>query len=153
MKHRIQSMFRNRHHYVWCSPTFEGAALPRYAIGAGQPASSDPASIYRQLHHAVRTNDGGDKKIIDQKKVLKALAIKWLANQEISADDRNEILAMVAKSAIIDWKPLIYVIPYGAVTGRAQLVPRKQRASHEPEYVLADIVETEFHIIEPYPCP
>jgi hypothetical protein len=153
MKYRIQTMFRGRRHYIWCSPNFEAAALPRYAIGAGLPPSSDPATIYRQLHHAVRTKDQGDNKIIDQKKVLKALALKWFKDNQISADDRDEIIAMVSKSDFLDWKPLLYVIPYGAVAGRAQLVPRGKRASHEPEYILVDLADTEFQIIEPWPCP
>ena len=146
-------MFRKRQHYIWCSPTFEGAALPRYAIGASQPASSDPATIYRDLHAAVRTKDGGCQKIKDQKKVLKALAIKWFKNNEISQVDRDEILAMVSRSDVTDWKPLIYVIPFETVAKRVVLVPRTKRASHEPEYILADLAESEFHIIEPYPCP
>jgi len=59
---------------------------------------------------------------------------------------------MVSKSDFLDWKPLVYVIPYAAVAGRAQLVPRPKRASHEPEYILADLGDTEFQIIEPWPC-
>lgn len=146
-------MFRKNIHYVWCSPTFEAAALPRYAIGAGQAASSDPATIYRQLHHAVKTKDGGDAKIAGQKKVLKALALKWMKDKEISDNDRDEIVAMVAKSDISDWRPLIYVIPFVAVSARVQLVARNRRASLDPEYIIPDLAESEFHIIEPYPCP
>lgn len=132
---------------------FEGAALHRYAIGAGQPASSDPATIYRQLHQAVRTADAGDAKIASQKKVLRSLAVKWAKDRDISDVTRQEIVAMVGKAAIIDWRPLVYVIPFARVAARVQLVPRERRASHEPEYVIPDLADGEFHIIEPIPCP
>ena len=126
--------------------------MPRYAIGSDQPASSDPATIYRQLHNAVKTRDGGDAKIASQKKVLKALASKWEMDGIIDEDQRDEIVAMVSTSEIVDWRPLIFVIPYAAVAKRVRSIDRRKRASHDPEYVVPDLVEGEFHIIEPMPC-
>jgi hypothetical protein len=152
LKYRIQEEFRGLH-YVWCSPTFEAAALPRYAVGAGQPASSDPATIYRQLHHAVKTNDNGDAKIISQKKVLKALAISWFRAGAITEAEKDEIVAMVKYATISDWRPLIFVIPYATMRARTRLVPRAQRVTHEPEYIVSDLTVDEFHIVEPIPCP
>jgi hypothetical protein len=152
-KYRIQHEFGGGKHYVWCSPTFESAALPRYATGAGQPASSDPATIYRQLHTAVKTKDPGNEKITSQKKILRALALKWCREASISTNDRDEIVAMLRRSEMVDWRPLIYVIPYAVVTERAKLVPRARRTSHDPEFIVQDLCEGEFQIIEPYPCP
>jgi hypothetical protein len=152
LKFRIQQLFCGNLHYVWCSPIFEAAAAPRYAIGSGQAASSDPATIYRQLHQAVSTNDPHDAKIIQQKKILKGLAVKWFKNGSISTDQRDEIVAIVSHSAMADWRPLIYVIPYGPVAARVKSVPRSRRATHEPEYVISDLASSEFHIIEPMPC-
>jgi hypothetical protein len=126
--------------------------MPRYAIGSGQPASSDPASIYRQLHEAVRTRDKGDAKILEQKKVLKSLAVKWLKDGSISKDQRDEIVAMVSYSEVADWRPLIYVIPCGPIAPRVQVVPVRRRASLEPEYIVEDLQFSEFDIIEPMPC-
>ncbi len=126
--------------------------MPRYAIGSGQPASSDPATIYRQLYNAVKTVDRGDVKIASQKKVLKALATKWHSDGILSADQRDEILAMVSGSEIVDWRPLIFVIPYDPVAKRVRSVGRKNRASHDPEYIVPDLFEDEFYIIEPMPC-
>jgi hypothetical protein len=152
LKYRIQQTFQNGKHYAWCSPTFEGAALQRYAIGTGQAASSDPATIYRQLYHAVVTKDQADGKITSQKKVLRALAVNWSRAGSITEDDRDEIIAILRKSEVADWRPLIYVIPYAVVATRVKLVPRPLRATLEPEYVVPDLSGEEFHIIEPYPC-
>jgi hypothetical protein len=144
--------FRGDSHFVWCSPAFEGAALGRYAIGAGQPASSDPATIYRQLHLAVSSKDEHDAKIADQAKRLRGLAIGWHKDGEISDDQRADILAIIKSARISDWRPVIYVIPYAGVAERVQLVARKNRASHEPEYFIPDLRSSEFDLIEPVPC-
>ena len=118
LKFYIQKLFQADRHYVWCSTVFDGGALPRYALGAGQAASSDPASIYRALHHAVKTSDGGNEKIRDQKKTLRGLAVKWTKDGSITTAGREEIFSMLKLSQITDFRPLIYVIPYPAVAGR-----------------------------------
>ena len=153
LKYRIQQTFFGGRHYVWCSPAFEGAALPRYAIGSGQPPSSDPASIYRTLHHVAKTADQGDAKVLSQKRTLKALAVKWAKDGLIDDGAKNEILAMVKLAQPLDWRPLIYVIPFAPVEARVGLVPRDRRASHEPEYIIPDLADGEFNLIEPMPCP
>ena len=152
LKFNIQRLFRRDKHFVWCSPVFEGSAQPRYAIGASQAASSDPATIYRNLHHAVQSKDRGCEKIISQKKVLRALAVQWAKSGTIRNEDRDEIFAMLRLSQISDFRPLVYVVPYDLVKNRVKLVPRPKRAGHQPEYILDDLEATEFTIIEPIPC-
>lgn len=151
LKFRIEQNFIGQH-FAWCSPSFDGAAQHRYAPGATQPASSDPCTIYRQLVHAIKTNDGHDAKIASQKRTIKALARQWLRTNHISRDQHDEIIAIVNRSAIVDWRRLIYVIPFGAISDRVQLVAREKRASHEPEYTLSDLMPHEFSIIEPVEC-
>ncbi len=146
-------MFMNNTHYVWCSPIFEGAAVAKYAIGANQPSSSDPASIYRGLHQAVKSGDAGYDKIISQKKTLRARAVKWATDGLINEEQRDEIFAMLKEAEVVDFRPLLYVIPYDAVSSRVKLVPRAKRTGHQPEYIIADLLPNEFHIIEPIPCP
>jgi hypothetical protein len=149
MKYRIQQQFFGGKHYVWCSPAFEGGNLGKYALGSMQPPSSDPASIYRTLRKAVEAKDGNDAKILSQKKTLMGRADAWHRNGEISKDTREEIVLMVKMADFQDWRPLVYVIPYDVVRPRVQVVPRKRRASHEPEYIIADLADGEFDIIEP----
>lgn len=151
MKYQIQQRFFGDRHYVWCSPTFEAAALGRYSLGAYQPPSSDPCSIYRQLRDAVSKSDGHEPKIVSQTATLKALAIDQAAAGKITDGNRDEILALLSHAQIVDWRPLIYVVPYHLVEPRVELVPREQRASHVPEYVVRDLGRHEFEIIEPMP--
>jgi hypothetical protein len=153
LKHYIQMVFGANRHYAWCSPVFDGGAQQRYALGAGQDASSDPAAIYRTLHHAVRTSNGHNEKIRDQKKTLRGLAVKWSQDGSITTAEREEIFSILKYSQIEDFKPLIYVIPYAPVAARVSLVPRERRAGHHREYIVQDLDPSEFDIIEPIPCP
>lgn len=134
---------------MWCSPEFEGAKLGKYQLGSAQPSSSDPGTIYRLLKHSIKTGDQHDSKIVDQKASMKALSVSLAASGKISVSDRDEIVAMVDASNLHDWRPLIYVIPYALVATRAKLVDRSKRASNEPEYIIDDLVDGEFRIIEP----
>lgn len=85
---------------------------------------------------------------------MQALAVQWEAAGEISANDRDEIIAMVQDAPLQDWRPLIYVIPYAAVSSGSRIEPVNfaRRASREPEYIIADLRDGEFEIIEPWPC-
>lgn len=152
LKHYIQMRFRNDTHYVWCSPIFEGQSAARYAVGAGQPPTSDPATIYRQLHIAVSRQDGHDPKIASQRTTIKALAAEWFAVGELTEDERDEILAIVDRSTVRDWRPVLFVIPFDSVGIRVKSVPREKRASLEPEYIIPDLSKEEFELIEPVPC-
>jgi hypothetical protein len=82
---------------------------------------------------------------------MMGLAVEWHAAGKISAADRDEIVAMVSAATPIDWRPIVLVIPYGPVAARVKVVPRKDRASQEPEYIIEDLVATEFEVIEPLP--
>lgn len=148
--HFVSSRFFG-YHYVWCSPVFDASALGRYARGAGQPPSSDPVSIYRNLHAAVQRKDEHNPTIQRQRTTLAAVALKLSAGGQISDDAAKEVIAYVEATTVSDWVPLIYAIPYAPVSGRVLAVPRTDRASAEPEYVIPDLVEGEFDIIEPMP--
>lgn len=138
--------------YVWCSPVFEGKALGRYSIGAGQPPSSDPASIYRALHAAVSGKDEHNADVQRQKDKLGTVALDLQANGLIDADDAAEVVSYVEAAHISAWTPMIYVIPFAGVKDRIWRVPRAARASGSPEFVIRDLLSHEFEAIEPMPC-
>lgn len=139
-------------YYVWCSPVFDGDAVGRYTRGAGQPPSSDPATIYRSLHTAVSKRDEHNGDVERQRKKLAAVALDLSTQGAISVEDAQEAVTYVQNAHISDWKPMIYVIPYTSVKGRVLSVPRGHRASGAPEYVISDLREGEFEAIEPVLC-
>jgi len=151
IKHYIQQAYFGGTHFVWCSPAFDGQSLPRYSIGHSQPPSSDPVSIYRNLHRAVSMGDQLDPKITRMKADMVARAIRQHDEGVITEEMRDEVVAIIESSTLKDWRPLIYVIPFDRVKGRHRLVPRNSRASMEPEYQIVDLLDGEFEIIEPWP--
>lgn len=126
--------------------------MGRYARGAAQPPSSDPASIYRSLHTAVSRKDEHNGDVVRPKDKLTSVALDLSTRSIISQQDAQEAAAYVNAAHISEWKPMIYVIPYPAVADRVLSVPRIVRASGAPEYIIADLSSQEFEAIEPMPC-
>ena len=93
-------------------------------------------------------SDKHEPKIIEQKSTLKALSIQWFTGGEIDENARDEIIAMVDAATFSDFMPLLYVIPKATIGARAKLVPVANRASLDPEYVIADLDRSEFEPIE-----
>jgi len=151
LKYKINEHYVG-YHYVWCSPVFEGAALGRGALGADQPPSSDPASIYRRLHDDVAGRDRHAQEIDRQKQAMKSTALFLQSKGIIVA----ETAAMIAETVDVadkwDFRPILYAIPFEPIASRVVLVPPSQRASIEPEYIIPDLKQGEFHMIEPFPC-
>ena len=136
-------------HYVWCSEDFEPAALGRYAAGAGVPPSSSPARIYADLKAAVQGGDKHCDKIVSQRSSYKARAAAWHAAGEITQAQLEEIVYFADEPDLAKWRPLLYVIPLAAVASRIQVVPAVKRAGLGPEYIIPDLAESEFDVIEP----
>lgn len=151
IKHLIGSRYLG-YHYVWCSPVFDGGSIGRYAPGARQPPSSDPVSIYRNLLNDVTKKDRHSNEIKRQREGCQALALRLLSEGRLATTAAAEIGAIVNAAECADWRPLIYAIPYSLVADRVQAVPFEKRASFEPEFIIPDLREEEFHIIEPMPC-
>lgn len=140
------------YHYVWCSPVFEGQALGRGALGSDQPASSDPATIYRRLHKDVVDRDKHSGEIQRQRDSLKGIALLLSGTGSLTDVEAATIAEIVDSADIYDFRPVLYAIPYNPVEARIQLVQTGKRASVEPEYVIPDLKLGEFHMLEPFPC-
>lgn len=61
---------------------------------------------------------------------------------------------MVDNAVFRDWRPLIYVIPREPIENlnRLRTVPIQNRASNDVEYVIEDLRQNEFDLIEPVRC-
>jgi hypothetical protein len=148
LKLLIHERFRGDKHYVWCSESFDSKSLPRYSLSSQVAPSSNPFDIYQELKSAVQRKDQHCYKINEQKLSLKNLAIMWEGKGEISADDKEEIIYMVDAASFDDWRPLIYLIPRTSVETRLQTVQANKRASFGIEYIITDLMRSEFDIIE-----
>jgi hypothetical protein len=148
LKYRINRDYLGGLHYCWCSENFDARKVNKYARGGAMPPSSDPCSIYRELREAVQRSDEHCDKIKTQKANLTALAAKLHADGKISGDIRDEVVEMVKRASFLDWTPYVYVIPSHALGSRLKPVAREKRASAEMEYIVEDLKESEFHILE-----
>ena len=149
MKFCIQRDYRSDVHYVWCSEHFDSKTLGRYTSGSGIARSSDPAAIYRELAQDVATGDLHSAKIASQRTTLKKLANDWFGAREITKEQQEEIVYWVDHAPVQEWRPLLYLIPRRLVAGgRLKLVPIRERASKEKEYIIQNLQRSEFEIVE-----
>jgi hypothetical protein len=112
------------------------------------PPSSSPHDIYLSLRAAVSRGDTHDPKIKEQRAGLVARATDWHSNGEITAETRDEIIWSAVEGGIQHWRPVLYVIPKVAVSGRLERVPAPKRAGLGDEFIIADLKRTEFDAIE-----
>jgi len=148
LKFRINRDYLGGLHYSWCSPVFDAKGLSRYAAGSRRPPSSDPCSIYRELREGIQRPDDHCEKITSQRANLTSLAAKLHGEGKITDDVRDEIVESVKRASMTDWTPYLFVIPSHALGSRIKMVPRERRASAEMEFIIEDLKESEFHILE-----
>jgi hypothetical protein len=77
------------------------------------------------------------------------MAVKWRTDGKINVDAEQEIVLLVDRADIRQWRPLIYVIQRDKVAERLRRVPLADRASLEMEYILEDLRPEEFDVIGP----
>lgn len=143
----IQERYRNDEHYVWCAESFDANKQPGFTSASLVAASSNPASIYKELRVGCQKGEKHCSKIRDVRTSLKALAVAWENSGEISESDKQEIILLADDPDPMYWQPLIYVINKDLVHGRLENVPLANRASWGKEFVLKDMKRAEFDII------
>lgn len=141
-------MYRGGRHFVWCSEFFDPKKHGDYGSAYGIPPSSSPASLYRRYKEDLEGGDTHSASIVNQKAGIKARAIEWHGRGEISEQDLQDITYMADKGRKNDWRPVIYVISSERVKDRLESVPVKDRAGIGMEYVIKDLNDDEFDLIE-----
>jgi hypothetical protein len=146
----IGRRYRKGLFYAWCSEMFSAGQQPGSAPSTSVAASSDPMTIYDQLHRAVQSEDRHDTRIKGYKRTFRRLATSWLDTGAITQNEHDEIRALCQQNSWRMWRPLLYVIPRGPIeaAGRLQLVPFARRAGPGNEFIVADLSAHEFDIIE-----
>lgn len=76
------------------------------------------------------------------------LAADWAANGEITDAQKDEIIFSTQNASFEQWRPLIYVIPRLPVAARLKPVPLASRAGLGKEFIIEDLKNTEFDIME-----
>jgi hypothetical protein len=131
-------------HYVWCAP----APVPdRFRLS--NPASSDPLSIYWRFHRDIVTNDMHSASVRDNKQGILKGAVARHSEGLITNEEKIEIETIVQHSAISDFMPLLFIIPFAivhSITTRAP-VPDRARSSSQ-EYIIPRLQRNQFDVLE-----
>lgn len=131
-------------HYVWCAPRQD-----HDRFGLQNPPSSEPVSIYWRFRHDI---DGGDEHSAsidaNRRGIIRGASVR--EQQGVIDQPTRELIEQVAKkAALVDFSPLLLVIPYTAVSGivKRAAVTARARATSE-EYIIENLPRNCFDVLE-----
>jgi hypothetical protein len=114
------------------------------------PPSSNPGEIFERLRAAtIERTDWHEPYIPGWKLKIQELAINWQRDGRITNEEQEEIMLLLERADIGQWRPLIYIIRRELVESRLIRVHLRDRASLEMEYKIEDLQPHEFDVIGP----
>jgi hypothetical protein len=143
----LAERFYGSRHFVWCTPYFETSSQNGFSVTT--PPTSTPKEVYQSLALEVERNDRHSAKIKENKTGLMRGARIRCTRGEISSQDLETIRDIVSASTAVDFRPLLYVINYAAVSGDLIEVPVEKRAHPlSVEFQLEHLHRDHFDILE-----
>jgi hypothetical protein len=137
----INEKYYGQLHFIWAAPFFD-------ISDNSNPRSSSPAHIYNELKTSVLTNDLHSAKIAETKAGLIKGAESQKNNGVISDDVLKEIISIVNSSTIMDFRPIVYVIPTKGIEEKIVETPVSQRANpFSKEYIIEKLHRKYFDVI------
>ncbi len=141
--------YRGGLHFAWVCEYFDCSTAPAGSAAALIAPSSNPKRIYDKLCEDCENEDGHSALIKGYKKKFRLLARAWNADNSISDEQCEEIVATVNSHSWKICRPVLYVIPKaGIAPGRIQSVRLPDRAAYGPELQIGDLLPNEFDVIE-----
>ncbi len=146
MAYAIAEGFYGGVHYAWCSPMFDGTTA---AAHVNIPPTSSPAEIYRNLWEEVRRGELHSAVIRKNYEGIKRGARAQFNAGIIDSAAHEEIRRVLRRSAVRDFRPVLYIIPYDRAVEHVSEVPIEQRAHPlSPEYRVEQLPRDCFDMIE-----
>lgn len=147
ISYKIGKKYFKNEHFIWC--TFRFNSKKTHGSLEENPQSSDPYYRYRQLSVEVEDKDEHGALIRETRAGLKKAAEIKYQKGIIDEKARDEILTIVEKASLQEYKPLLYVIPYSKVQHLIQEVPIDKKASPlSDEYIIEQLPEDCFDILD-----
>ncbi|MFG6462308.1 hypothetical protein ACG04Q_12070 [Roseateles sp. DXS20W] len=144
-KYLIQANYLNDVHYVWCSEAWDFRAMRAGTLGSHVAVTSNPRDICSNLRRHV--GDGHNPYAMNVRNRYAALTAGWVKEGKLSQDQSDEIAAILSSDNEDLWQPVLYVIRRDAVKERMEVVRRESRAGIGLEYIIRDLVPTEFDLL------
>jgi hypothetical protein len=147
--HDVAIRYRAGRHFVWCSEWFDPSRAPPGSAAAAIAPSSSPKGIFDTLRGDCKGEDTHSALIKGYRRTFKRLAKQWLAANEITRPQLDEIVAAADSRSWNIWRPVLFVIPKTPVEERIVTVPHQRRAAYGHELQILDLMPHEFDLIEP----
>ncbi|MBI1927909.1 hypothetical protein HYR99_27170 [Candidatus Poribacteria bacterium] len=142
----ISKRYYGEVYYLWCTPYFDSKSLPEHDYTI--PPTSSPSEIYHSLYQEVIRGDRHSAKIRENKGGILEGADAKKKTGVITQQQEAEIIQTVEKAEILDFKPLLYIIPFNLVTHLVEEVPVAKRAHPlSVEYLIKELPRHWFDII------
>ncbi len=138
---KIAEVYYEDTHYVWCAPVFNAKGI--------NPPSSDPSIIYKTLANDVLGKDKHSAKISQNRTgLIKGADIKRKAGV-ISTEQYKEIVEIANNADFLDFRPLVYVIPYKLVEKITKPASIKIKANYfSKEFIIEDLKKEHFDTMD-----
>src|SRR5215469_4343510 len=107
----VANRYRGGKHFAWVCEYFDTAHAPSGSAGALIAPSSNPRRIYEDLLSEYKAEEEHSRVIREHRKTFIRLAKQWFADNEITREQSEEIIASVRARSWRIWKPVLYVIP------------------------------------------
>jgi hypothetical protein len=146
LAYAIAERFYGGVHFAWCSPVYDGRkAAPHVNI----PPTSSPAELYRLLMDETERGERHSALMKNNRDGILRGADAKRAGSVITASDWDEIDKTVKLSHPLDFRPVLYVIPYDRVRGTVVEVPVPERAHPlSVEYRVESLPRDAFDMLE-----
>lgn len=145
LAYHINQMYYSNLHYVWCSAFFGANNTPSVSPN---PPSSSPQEIYETLQKDIQNGDRHSTKIRQNRAGLRRGAV--VKHRMGAIDDRQklEIFDKVRRAQFMEFKPLLYVIPFSLVADISTPVPVRYRSNPlSEEYIIERLPHRSFDTI------
>ena len=147
LAYRIAKLYYSDIHYVWCSPVFDGRRASAY--GHTVPPTSSPCEIYWGLHQEASRGDRHSAKISDNRTGIIRGAQAKRARGVVDEETERQIIAATELATPADFKPVLFVMPFGRVKRLIHSVPVQDRAHPlSAEYLIPELPGRLFDVIE-----
>jgi hypothetical protein len=146
LAYRINEHFYGQIHFVWCSAFFSATSR---SIDVEMPPSSTPCDICRNYLEDISRRDLHSTRLQHNRDGLQTGLKAKLVERVITEKQYRELKNIIAKSALEEFRPLLYVIPFEGVRDLAEPVPPLQRAHpFSPEYKIECLPRSRFDVLD-----
>jgi len=144
--YRINRDYYGDKHFVYCTSKAGCKSLNVELLG--NPPSSRPMGRYNQLKDESKTGELHGL-IKEQKHGIQKGALEKYRKNQITLIQKEEILYIAEHAKNLDYRPLLYIIPYSKVKELLKKVKIQNKASlFSEEYIIKELPGDSFVIIE-----